>query len=164
VDKEGNLWLAGLRQLVKFDGTTFTKYEHPDIKTFIFCIAIEDNGDIWVGTYDNGFFLFSNGEFQEIDLNKVSIDENNKPAKDDAFTIFANASEMVVDFSLPESAQVSLTVFDIQGKEVCSILKDNNLMSGKHQYSWTYIRSSSGVYLVRYTVNGVVNVKKVVIP
>jgi len=164
VDKEGNLWLACLNQLVKFDGTTFTSYEHPEIKTWIFCLAIEDNGDIWVGTYDDGFFLFSDGRFQHIDLNTVSIVENDKQTQNETFTVFANASELVIDFSLPESAQVSLSVFDMQGKEVGAILRDNNLMSGKHQYSWNCARAASGLYLVRYVVNGTVYVKKVVIP
>jgi ligand-binding sensor domain-containing protein len=164
VDKEGNLWFACGVYLVKFDEKSFAKYEHPDIQSFIHCIAIEDNGDIWLGTHDDGLFLFSNGEFQQMDFGTVSIDENDKPAKDEAFTIFADASEIVIDFSLSESAQVSLSIFDMQGKEVGNILKDNNLISGKHQYSWNHIRFSSGIYLVRYIVNSTVHVKKVIIP
>jgi ligand-binding sensor domain-containing protein len=165
VDNAGNLWFAGPTCLMKFDGTTFTQYEIPNIKPFIPCIAIEDNGDIWVGTYDDGLLLFSNGEFQPIEIDlSVSIDETDKPARNDAFTVFSNASEIVVDFSLTEAANVSLSVFDMQGKEVCSILRNNDLISGKHQYSCTHTRFSSGVYLVRYVVNGVVNVKKVMVP
>ena len=163
MDKEGNLWLACSTYLVKFDGATFTKYEHPDIQSFIHCLAIEDNGDIWVGTHDDGLFLFSKDEFQPIELNLLSVDEPYKP-ENNTFTVFANASEMIIDFSLPEIAQVSLSVFDMQGKEACNLLKNSNLTSGKHQYSWSYAKSSSGLYLVRYTVNGAVNVKKVIIP
>jgi ligand-binding sensor domain-containing protein len=165
-DKEGNLWLACYPSLVKFDGVTFTEYECPEIKSWIHCIAIEDNGDIWIGTHDDGLFLFSNGEFHlvKLDCSVVSISENDKPAKNEVFTVFTNASEMVIDFSLQESAQVSLSVFDMQGKEVCTILNNSHLTSGKHRYSWSYTKSPSGIYLVRYVVNGTVNVKKVIIP
>ena len=75
VDNAGNVWFAGNTCLIKFDGTTFTKYDCPNIKPFIFCLAIEDNGDIWVGTYDDGLLLFSNGEFRQVELNFVSIEE-----------------------------------------------------------------------------------------
>jgi ligand-binding sensor domain-containing protein len=161
MDKEGNLWLACGRYLVKFDEKTFIKYEHPDIQSFIHCIAIEDNGDIWIGTHDDGLFLFSNDKFRPIELNLVSIEESDNPAKNEVFTVFSNTSDLVIDFSLTEAARVSLAVFDMQGKEVCSILKEKDLLSGKHQYSCTHTRFSSGVYLVRYVVDGVVSVKKV---
>jgi streptogramin lyase len=163
IDKEGNLWLIYDTYLVKFDGTTFTQY---NLQTSVSCLSIENNGDIWLGA-ENALYLFSHDELQPIitfDCFGTSIVENDKPAQDDAFTVFTNASEVVIDFSLPESAQVSLSVFDMQGKEVCSILNSNHLTSGKHQYLWSYTKSSSGVYLVRYVVNGTINVKKVVIP
>lgn len=38
-----------------------------------------------------------------------------------------------------------------------------NLSNGYYQYVWNHTNNPSGVYLVRYVVNGVVNVKKVVI-
>ena len=163
IDKDGHLWLACYKYLVKFDKKTFTKYEHSGFQSGIHCIAIEDNGDIWIGTHDDGLLLFSDGGFRSIELNFVSIAENDKPVKNEAFTVFAGASEVVIDFSLTESAHVSLSVFDMQGKEVCSILKNNNLISGKHQYSWNHAGNPNGLYLVRYVVNGTVNVKKVVI-
>ena len=165
IDKSGNLWLACSKYLVKFDGATFTKYEHPDIKSWIHCIYIEENGDIWVGTYDDGLLLFSDGEFRPIEIDmSVAIAENDKPIKKESFTVFANTSEVVIDFSLTEATGVSLSVFDMQGKEICSILKNNNLTSGKHQYSWNHTKCPSGLYLVRYVVNGSVHTKKVVIP
>jgi len=164
-DKEGNLWLASGRYLVKFNQETFTKYEHPDIRSWIHCLSIEDNGDVWIGTHEDGFFLFSMGEFYPIELiSEVAIDEPDKPAKNDFFTVFVNASDIVIDFSLTQSANVSLSVCDIQGKEVCNILRNNDLISGKHQYSCTHTRFPSGLYFVRYVVNGVADVKKVVIP
>jgi ligand-binding sensor domain-containing protein len=59
-------------------------------------------------------------------------------------------SKLSVDFVLTDAANISLSVFDLQGREVATLLKNRYLSDGNHQYS---VRLTSGIYIVRYTVN-----------
>ena len=70
----------------------------------------------------------------------------------------------MIDFSLEKDAKVSLVILDLQGREVYIALNQRNLPDGTYQYIWKHTENPSGVYLVRYVVNGTVNVKKVIIP
>ena len=53
-----------------------------------------------------------------------------------------------IDFSIPESTHVSLTVYDSIGKEV-KILVDDNLKFGNHSVSFDASDLASGVYIYR---------------
>ena len=83
----------------------------------------------------------------------------------DEFNVYPySSSEIMIDFSLDRDAKISLVILDLQAKEVYTALNQRNLSHGSYQYVWNHTGNPSGVYLVRYVVNGTVNVKKVAIP
>ncbi|AFN74880.1 alpha-L-arabinofuranosidase-like protein [Melioribacter roseus P3M-2] len=52
-----------------------------------------------------------------------------------------------ISFSLPGNETVSLKVYDILGREIASILNNENLAAGYHEYSFDGENLSSGVYI-----------------
>lgn len=53
-----------------------------------------------------------------------------------------------IDFSLPEQSKVKITIFDITGKEITTIL-NKSLNAGYHNISFSASNLSSGIYLYR---------------
>lgn len=55
----------------------------------------------------------------------------------------------VINFELPDISQVSLTVYDVMGREVQSIINNQQMAAGRHQVTFDGSKLSSGVYLYR---------------
>ncbi|MDR2087280.1 MAG: T9SS type A sorting domain-containing protein, partial [Dysgonamonadaceae bacterium] len=81
-------------------------------------------------------------------------------SNEDKFNIASNASGISIDFSLDKSARISLSVINLRGEEVASLLQEHTLSAGNHHYS-AYL--TKGIYLVKHVVDGNVNVKKIVV-
>jgi len=73
----------------------------------------------------------------------------------------------VISFDLPYRDQVSLTIYNIIGQEVISLI-DNDLPAGRHQITWdsrdvSGEKVSSGVYLYRLETSDYLATKKMVL-
>lgn len=79
---------------------------------------------------------------------------------DKGILVRSTGSELSVGLLLPDAARVSLTVSDLQGREVVSFLKEQYLSKGDHQY---FASLPKGIYIVRYTVNGKTAAEKVLV-
>lgn len=182
-DASGNLWLACGRYLVRFDGRNeFAVYQIPppaqenkerdpvsskplpennEIST-ILCLEFDDRGNIWFGTESSGLFKFTQVQesFRQVLNSPTSIQAvSGKKANSDLFVCGAG-SELSVDFLLNDAAKISLSVFDMQGREVVSFVKQSQLSAGQYSYS---IKQAKGIYLVEYIADGNASVKKVVV-
>lgn len=67
-----------------------------------------------------------------------------------------------IDFSLPRSGMVTLSVYDLLGKEVETIL-NGPLEAGDHTVQWDARHYSSGVYFIRLRMEGYAQTKKVTV-
>jgi ligand-binding sensor domain-containing protein len=166
-DASGNIWLACDQHLVRFDGREFTAYPSPlveenNIMNFITCLEFDDRGNIWFGTKLSGLFKFTpvRENFRQV-LNATTdiktVAGNNAGNN---FFIHGTGSELSVDFLLTDAAGVSLSVFNLQGREVVSFVKQSWLSAGKYNYS---IKQAKGIYLVKYVVDGDALVKKIIV-
>ena len=72
-----------------------------------------------------------------------------------------NAST-VISFELPKRGRVSLEVFDIIGRKVCTLV-DDKLDVGVHRVTWECNDCASGVYLIRLTANELVETRKMLL-
>lgn len=75
--------------------------------------------------------------------------------------------QTLFEFSLTESGNVQLDVFDVLGQKVATLFKGNK-PAGKHRIRFNAKNSagaelSSGVYLLRFYVNGKVQTKKMIL-
>ena len=67
----------------------------------------------------------------------------------------------VIKYGVPVESHVSLTVFDMLGKEV-SVLVNERKNAGVHQVTFDASRLSSGVYLYRLQAGDFVATKKLI--
>ena len=69
-----------------------------------------------------------------------------------------------IKFALPKSGNVTLTVYDLSGKEVSVLFNNTPLNTGKFEYKFDGSSLSSGVYFYKLSVNGnTVDTKRMVL-
>ena len=98
-----------------------------------------------VGTHGRGIFL---GEPGVASSNEVDQDFD-KPSSFSLKQNYPNPFNPTtsITFELPVSSRVSLTIYDINGKKVTTLLSDQLLNSGPHNVDFDASMLSSGVYL-----------------
>jgi poly-gamma-glutamate capsule biosynthesis protein CapA/YwtB (metallophosphatase superfamily) len=72
-------------------------------------------------------------------------------------------TETALRFRLDQSARVSLRIFDLSGRLVATLARDDWKQPGWHNVHWDASRSPAGVYFARLTVEGHEHARKVVV-
>ena len=67
-----------------------------------------------------------------------------------------------LDFALPIDGKVSLTVYDMRGREV-ALLINGNMDAGYHSVIWHADAQASGVYFVKMVAGEYVNTQKLML-
>ncbi len=67
-----------------------------------------------------------------------------------------------IEFELPRSADVSLKVYDMQGRLVTTLV-DEVAAAGVHSVSWSCVECASGLYFVRMNAGGFVATQKLML-
>jgi len=98
-------------------------------------------------------------EFQEQWIDPVSVDPETIPKPDVQLYNYPNPFNPIttISFSIPEESNVELSIFNIKGQKVKTII-NNQFDSGNHSVIWNGIDNkgklvSSGVYLYKLKVN-----------
>ena len=65
------------------------------------------------------------------------------------------------DFSMPETNDISINVYDIKGRKVDQIFDNHTFSAGYHNVSWNASLYSSGIYFIRFESKEFNKVKKV---
>jgi len=67
-----------------------------------------------------------------------------------------------LSFGLPNDAQVSLSIYNLQGREIISLI-DGNMDAGYHSVVWNADNNASGVYFVKMVAGDFVNTQKLML-
>jgi hypothetical protein len=69
-----------------------------------------------------------------------------------------------ISFSLPESADVSLTIYNALGQKVTELV-NSKLEAGRHSYEWNVPQSgiTSGMYIYELRTNDFASIKKMIL-
>ena len=67
-----------------------------------------------------------------------------------------------IRFSLPIDSEVSLSIYNLQGREVSTLI-DANLDAGYHSVIWNADNNASGVYFVKMVAGDFVNTQKLIL-
>ncbi len=78
-DAQGNMWFAGDGALMRFNGVFWANYTHynfiiPNVR--VEDIEIDDNGVIWLGTFEGGLLRFENGNFTKYTVYNSPLPSN----------------------------------------------------------------------------------------
>ena len=67
-----------------------------------------------------------------------------------------------IKFSIPKSGAVTLKVFDVSGREVSQLIKEN-MSAGSYNYDFNASHLSSGVYFYRLETEGFTDIRKMML-
>ena len=67
-----------------------------------------------------------------------------------------------IKFDLQKASQTAITIYDITGKEVETLINEN-LSAGKYELQWDGINKSSGVYFYRINTNEFTDIKRMIL-
>ncbi len=68
-----------------------------------------------------------------------------------------------ISFSLPQESNVTLRVFDVIGREVASLIQNENVSAGTYKVSFDASRLSSGTYFYQLITNNTVDTRKMLL-
>ncbi len=141
-------------------------------------IAIADSLNLWLGT---PFWL--NWRVEAIDRSPAALPAANAPfrfqipqlsVRDDGFSSipdhfflsgnFPNPfnSETTVRYGLPVPALVSLTVWDMHGRQVAE-LQRGQIAAGQYEAVWNAAGLTSGIYFIRLQANSFITMNKAIL-
>ncbi|NOX36319.1 MAG: T9SS type A sorting domain-containing protein [Calditrichaeota bacterium] len=154
-DDSGNVWIAtttwdqnGLGGLVKFDGSNWTVYRKENSglpENDVLSVTIDKEGNRWIGTANEGLVLFRKGDAI------TGVPYAAEPAVPQNFVLYPNFPNpfnptTTLAFDLPRKAPVTLTVFDILGRKVATVV-DRVLKPGHYEIPFDASHLASGVYV-----------------
>ncbi|MBC8204586.1 T9SS type A sorting domain-containing protein [bacterium] len=89
---------------------------------------------------------------------------DNTPSEYKLLSAYPNPfnSKTVISFELRDAGEVSLIIYDIQGREVQSLV-NGHLSSGPHEVVWDAGGLASGVYFVKLETGGLIQTKKMLL-
>ena len=70
--------------------------------------------------------------------------------------------ETVIEYSLPQSEDVSLVVYNLRGEEVADLINDN-IPAGNHQVKWDASNVPSGIYFYRIQAGDFIQTRKMLL-
>lgn len=128
---------------------------HTDIRTLL----VNSNQFVFAGTYGNGVARSSLATVTFLDPHLLVIPEFFSLAQN-----FPNPfnPQTAIQFTLPQSADVTLKVFDPLGREVTTLVSEK-LPAGSYTFQWTPIGLPSGIYFYRLKAGPFVQTRKLIL-
>ncbi len=95
----------------------------------------------------------------------IKTDDQSHSSNLQLFQNFPNPfnAQTTIKFSLNNTANVSLIIYDLSGKEVLRLLDHKNLSSGDHAIKWIATGNSSGVYFSKLISDREILIKKILL-
>ncbi len=165
--EEGDyLWLgtffAGLVKLEKTTGniTVFNKVNSGLPDNSVSAIAIDVNGNIWIGTFLGGLSVYNKGGV-------VSVEESRDNSAVSEYSLLQNYPNpfnpsTTIVYTIKKETHVSLKVYDLLGREVSELVNENQV-TGKYKVKFDVSNLPSGVYLYTLKAGNFVETKKLMV-
>ena len=126
--------------------------------------------------YSGGYVGFSGGQGYtgigtppsiQWDNGTLPVEMNELPEIPTAFSLNQNFPNPFnpttsLSFTIPASGEVSITIYDIQGREIERLVEGRH-QAGTHEISWNASDLPSGIYFARLTSNGQHQTRKLVL-
>jgi len=101
--------------------------------------------------------LTANEQYHEIELgDNIEIVNN--------LTVYPNPfnPEINICFELEKPGYILLEVYNIKGQRVCALISDE-FTAGKHLVTWNASEQSSGIYLLQYQSENIIETRKIIL-
>ena len=105
-----------------------------------------------------------NSQWNNLGMNLIKLTNSVIPDEVQFSSAYPNPFNPVtmVAFSLPETMEVEVVVYDMLGRSVAS-LASGAFDRGNHQVSWDASQSAAGIYFVSMTVGGETHIQKLML-
>jgi hypothetical protein len=102
--------------------------------------------------------------WNNLGLEIISLTQNSIPADFNIQQAYPNPFNPVttLSFALPIEAEVSLSIYNLQGREVATLI-DANMDAGYHSVVWNADSYSSGMYFVKMIAGNYVSTQKLML-
>ncbi|MEA3286053.1 MAG: T9SS type A sorting domain-containing protein [Candidatus Marinimicrobia bacterium] len=108
----------------------------------------------WNQFYPFVFEISPDVLFSDVDTSSTGLNDSEKNALPEAFTlsVYPNPfnDSTIINYTLGSDQLVSLDVFDLQGRQIETIIKESHHSQGQHQLAWSPQVNFSGVYLLNF--------------
>jgi len=124
------------------------------VDDYVKAIAIDGDDNKWFGT-NNGVSLLLTEE-KNIHISSL----NKSPYLQNAPNPFNSVT--TIKFTLPEASDVKVTIYNILGQQVTTLVNDQ-LNAGTHSIKWDGSECASGVYICRLETGSYVKSIKILL-
>ena len=92
------------------------------------------------------------------------VDSNSMPSVFSLENLYPNPFNPIlnIDFSMPETNNVNITIYDINGRIIDKVFI-GELLFGYHNIKWNAEKYSSGIYFVKLSSDNFIESKKVIL-
>ncbi|MGE5410852.1 MAG: T9SS type A sorting domain-containing protein, partial [Clostridiales bacterium] len=163
MDSSGVKWIGTFSGLLKYDDTTFTLYNRPSTGLpgqDVITIAIDEFNNKWIGT-NRGLAAFNeSGIVTEVKKDKIG----SIPGSFSLLQNYPNPFNPVttISYYIPQKSNVILKVYDILGKEIKTLVKQEQ-SAGSYKVQFDGNSLGSGIYLYRLSTESFSDVKKLIL-
>ena len=144
-NSETDFWILYYLGVVHYTNNKWIYYENLDIEiVYVSSITVDKDGLVWIGTIEGQGLL-------SFDPYSVSVESEKTP---DSFKLLQNYpnpfnSSTTLDYYLPQSIYMNLSVYNIAGQKVATLV-NSNMSLGNHSVSFNGSNLASGVYFYRF--------------
>jgi len=171
VDTAGNIYMTSVNSpvgrsdfiVLKYapDGTRLWQFAYPDSGSNtgnnVYAIAVDKSGNVYLTGESSGWVCpGASYDYLTLKLSQGPTHVSQFPELPNHSELHQNYpnpfnSSTTIEFTLPQKGFVDLRVFDVLGKEVAQLLKEER-PAGVHCVQWRADGFSSGLYLCRLSV------------
>jgi len=175
IDESDNKWIGTWEGLAKFDDTNWQVYNTLNSglpNNSVICVATDIYNNIWIGTggyngYGGGLVVFNESGI-------VSVEENttDQVILPNEYLLSQNYPNpfnpsTTIKYQIPsnakgETATVKLIVYDILGREVATLVHQQQ-KAGYYEVNWDAGINSSGIYFYKLNAGSFVETKKMIL-
>jgi hypothetical protein len=157
-----NTVVEGLQSLMDVNWTVYKTSNSGLPDNRVFAIAIDGQGNKWIGTYGGGLAVYREGGV--ILPVEVKNESNEIPTKFSLYQNYPNPfnPSTTIEFYIPERTNVKLVIYDILGREIETLI-DKELEPGKYKINFTATNLPSGVYFYRLQAGNFIEQKKMIL-
>lgn len=153
-------------QYFKFSGKTFPDTVRQSDTASIAILFSPDS----VRSYEDTLFIYSNATATSITValsgtgstpTGIMREGNAIPTVYELYQNYPNPFNptTTIKFALPEQSQVTVTIYDVLGREVKELVNDK-LQAGYYHFSWNASQFASGIYFCRIVAQSITGDRK----